>query len=164
MWGNFVKSADWLTLWILCAFVFGGEKTKYCKHSCRVQWWWVWRWRWWQRWWWWWWCRHSCRAKCGEEGGIGCKRMPLEFANLAQAFIPQAIYLQLMPMVKLNSRFNFFSRWRGLNLGSLQSQILWTNWIWLYSYVGSIHVCSNKMTRKVIDASEYAPKERGDIK
>ena len=61
----------------------------------------------------------------GRRGvGIGCKRMPLEFANLAQAFIPQAIYLQLMPMVKLNSRFNFFSRWRGLNLGSLQSQIL----------------------------------------
>ena len=59
-----------------------------------------------------------------EEGGIGCKRMPLEFANLAQAFIPQAIYLQLMPMVKLNSRFDFFSWWRGLELGFLQSQIL----------------------------------------
>ena len=151
MWGNLLKSADWLTLkggtiHRILAFV---NQSLNIVRLC-VWWGWGWGWVWWSWWWWWGRCRHSCRTKCREEEGIGCKRMPLEFANLAQAFIPQAIYLQLMPMVKLNSRFNFFSRWRGLNLGSLQSQILWTNWIWLYSSVGSIHVCSNKMTRKVI--------------
>ena len=55
----------------------------------------------------------------GRRGGIGCKRMPLEFANLAQAFIPQAIYLQLMPMVKLNSRFDFFSSVAWVEIGVL---------------------------------------------